>query len=124
MSLIPPYTYSDLLREVESYEKSANAKVDILTYSLAGLAIPVLTITKSAKTTSQTPKNKNLYLITARIHPSETCSSFIVSALIQELLRNRDYEDFLKNNVVKIVPMVNPDGVIFGNFRTSNTFAT
>ena len=124
MSLIPPYTYSDLLRDVESYEKSANAKVDILTYSLAGLAIPIVTITRSAKTAPQAPKNKNLYLVTARIHPSETCSSFIVSALIQELLSNRDYEEFLKSNVVKIVPMVNPDGVIFGNFRTSNASST
>lgn len=69
VSLIPPYTYSDLLRDIESYEKTPNVKVDILTYSLAGLAIPILTITKSAKT-AQSLKNKNLYLITARIHPS------------------------------------------------------
>lgn len=40
------------------------------------------------------------------------------------MLSNRDYEDFLNGNVVKIVPMVNPDGVIFGNFRTSNAAFT
>lgn len=59
-----------MLRDVESYEKSPHLKVDILTYSLAGLAIPILTITKSAKNAAQSPKKKNLYLITARIHPS------------------------------------------------------
>ena len=28
--------------------------------------------------------------------------------------------EFLRNNIVKIIPMINPDGVVFGNFRTSN----
>ena len=111
------------MEEIDIYDLSPHVKVQILTHSVSGLAIPILTITKNAKTSKPDPKKK-FYLISARIHPSETCSSFIVSALIQELLSNRDYEDFLKNNVVKIVPMVNPDGVIFGNFRTSNTLAT
>lgn len=27
--------------------------------------------------------------------------------------------EFLDKNIVKIVPMINPDGVVIGNFRTS-----
>ena len=64
-------------------------------------------------------KSRNLFLLTARIHPSETCSSFIVASLINEILTNPDYDDFLRQNTLKIIPMVNPDGEIFGNFRTS-----
>jgi murein tripeptide amidase MpaA len=57
--------------------------------------------------------------MTARIHPSETCSSFIITSFINEILTNPEYDDFLRQNTLKIIPMVNPDGVIFGNFRTS-----
>lgn len=28
-------------------------------------------------------------------------------------------KEFLERNIVKVVPMINPDGVLFGNFRTS-----
>jgi hypothetical protein len=48
VSLIPPYTYSQLLKDIEQYEKSPNVRVDILTHSVTGLAIPLLTITKGA----------------------------------------------------------------------------
>ena len=30
----------------------------------------------------------------------------------------------LEKNIVKIVPMINPDGVILGNFRTSKWLIT
>jgi len=30
-------------------------------------------------------------------------------------------KDFLEKYIVKIIPMINPDGVVFGNFRTSNS---
>lgn len=29
---------------------------------------------------------------------------------------------FLEKHIVKVVPMLNPDGVIVGNFRTSNYY--
>ena len=43
-----------------------------------------------------------------------------MSAIIKELTTNpKEYEHMLDDNVIKIVPMINPDGVIIGNARSS-----
>lgn len=43
-----------------------------------------------------------------------------MSAIIKELTSNpQEYEAMLEDNVIKIVPMINPDGVIIGNARSS-----
>jgi murein tripeptide amidase MpaA len=43
-----------------------------------------------------------------------------MSNIIKELTLNpKEYEALLDENVIKIVPMINPDGVIIGNSRAS-----
>ena len=43
-----------------------------------------------------------------------------MSAMIKELTSNpKEFEALLEDNVVKMVPMINPDGVIIGNARSS-----
>jgi hypothetical protein len=61
-----------VLRDVEEYNKSGDVKVDILTHSITGLAIPVLTITKDAysQSKSKAMKKRRVFLISGRIHPS------------------------------------------------------
>lgn len=86
ISLIPPYTYSTLLKDIEQFNKSNDLKVDILTYSISGLAIPILTVTKDACSVHAKIKNlnrKRVFLISGRIHPSQTCSSFIINGIIR-----------------------------------------
>jgi murein tripeptide amidase MpaA len=126
--LIPPYTYSRLLRDIEEFESSPHFKVEVLTHTITGLAIPLLTITKGAakerKKKMAVKQKKKVILISGRIHPSETCSSYIIVGLIRELLREENIEEFLSDNIIKIVPMLNPDGVVFGNFRTSKSYIT
>lgn len=54
----------------------------------------------------------------ARQHPGETVSSFVMQGVIDYLVSNSKECEFLRNNYIfKIVPMANPDGVIYGNFR-------
>lgn len=60
-------------------------------------------------------------ILTARVHPGESNASFIIEGVLEYLLDSDDegaYE--LRNRFVfKIVPMLNPDGVIVGNYRCS-----
>lgn len=95
-------------------------RIDILAYSLMGLAIPLLTVTNKE---SNNP-NKKVVLISCRIHPGETISSIVLEGFIRHVLENSEKKtkNLLDNAVIYIVPMINPDGVIFGNFRTSTLF--
>lgn len=59
-------------------------------------------------------------VITGRVHPGESNSSFIVEGVIRYLISDEDAAIKLRNTFVfKIVPMLNPDGVIIGNYRCS-----
>lgn len=62
-----------MLRDVEEFNKSGDVKVDILTHSITGLAIPLLTITKDAYSQSKNKimmRKRKVFLISGRIHPS------------------------------------------------------
>lgn len=62
--------------------------------------------------------NKKVVLITARIHPGESNSSHVCEGLIRRLVED-DPKDVLKRYHFYIIPMLNPDGVVAGNYRTS-----
>lgn len=58
--------------------------------------------------------------MSARVHPGESNSSFIMNGVIEFLCEDDEKAEFLWNNFVfKIIPMLNPDGVIVGNYRCS-----
>ncbi len=59
-------------------------------------------------------------ILTGRVHPGESNSSYIMEGLIDFLISNDPGALALRNRFVfKIVPMLNPDGVIIGNYRCS-----
>jgi murein tripeptide amidase MpaA len=63
---------------------------------------------------------KDLIMICARVHPGETNSSFACEGLIRFLLSDsEEANNFRTHFIIKIVPFLNPDGVIHGNYRTS-----
>ena len=68
---------------------------------------------------SPTKKSKKrIALFLARQHPGETVSSFVMQGLLDYLVSdNPEAREIRKRYIVKLVPMVNPDGVIYGNFR-------
>ena len=56
--------------------------------------------------------------MTARVHPGETMASYIIEYIIDFLLSNNPAAKSLRENFVfKIVPMLNIDGVVAGNYR-------
>lgn len=57
-------------------------------------------------------------ILTARVHPGESNSSFMMKGVIDFLTSQQEEAKFLRESFVfKIVPMLNPDGVIIGNYR-------
>ena len=65
-------------------------------------------------------KKKEGVVLTARIHPGESNSSWMMKGVIDFLISSDPEANELRNKYVfKIVPMLNPDGVINGNYRCS-----
>lgn len=59
-------------------------------------------------------------MISARVHPGEPQSSHVVEGLIRFLISDDEDAIWLRKNFVfKIIPMLNPDGVKYGNYRCS-----
>lgn len=91
---------------------------DKLATSIRGNNITVLTIT--APGTSKEIQNREIVVYSARVHPGETNSSWIMNGLIKFLTGNSKEANKLRDNFVfKIIPMLNPDGVINGSHRCS-----
>ncbi len=73
------------------------------------------------ETTSCAVKQKKpAVVLTGRIHPGETNSSFILEGLMRFLVSSDPRAKRLREKFVfYIIPMLNPDGVISGNYRCS-----
>ena len=65
-------------------------------------------------------KKRRGLIISSRVHPGETGASFMMKGIIDYLVGPSLGARMLRDNfVIKIIPMVNPDGVINGNTRCS-----
>jgi murein tripeptide amidase MpaA len=63
-------------------------------------------------------KKKEGVVLTARIHPGESIASFMMKGIIDFLVSSDPQAIELRDKFVfKIIPMLNPDGVINGNYR-------
>ncbi|XP_076191780.1 cytosolic carboxypeptidase 3 isoform X1 [Aptenodytes patagonicus] len=119
-----PYTYSNLQEYLVAISKdpvkSRFCKIHILCHSLAGNIVYVLTITNPPKSGKGT--ERKAVILTARVHPGETNSSWIMKGFLDYILGDSGKAQLLRDNFVfKVVPMLNPDGVIVGNHRCSLT---
>ncbi|XP_033106101.1 uncharacterized protein LOC117108244 isoform X2 [Anneissia japonica] len=118
-----PYTYSNLqdylLNVSNDPVKNRFCKVRVLCRSLAGNCVYILTITTPSKHPSDA-KSKKAVVLTARVHPGETNASWMMKGFLDYLTGNSADAKLLRDTFVfKIVPMLNPDGVIVGNYRCS-----
>jgi murein tripeptide amidase MpaA len=65
-------------------------------------------------------QRKRAVVLTARVHPGETNSSWMMKGLLDYLTSDTLDAKLLRDTFVfKVVPMLNPDGVIVGNYRCS-----
>ncbi len=66
--------------------------------------------------------DRKMIVLTARIHSGDTGSSFTIQGIIDFLLSNDEEAVTLRENFIfKIIPMLNPDGVVNGNSKCSLT---
>ena len=116
-----PYTYSQLgqyLSSLNMYKKIL--RMDSIGQTLDNNKLYMLIIT-NFEDSFETLANKKAIIFTARVHPGESSSSFVIQGLIEYLLSNDTKAiNLRKNYIFKIVPMLNPDGVIRGNFRMNS----
>jgi hypothetical protein len=63
VSLLPAYTYTDMLNDISQMDSCKHMATSTLTYSLVGLAIPLLTFTRGDN------PHKQVILLSCRIHP-------------------------------------------------------
>ncbi|KAJ7311108.1 hypothetical protein JRQ81_006709, partial [Phrynocephalus forsythii] len=93
-------------------------------HTLGGNPCPLLTITampasENADDLEQFRERPYVVLV-ARVHPGESNSSWVMKGTIEFLLSSDPIADLLRQCFIfKVVPMLNPDGVINGNQRCS-----
>ncbi|XP_075238320.1 cytosolic carboxypeptidase-like protein 5 isoform X2 [Lycorma delicatula] len=111
---------------------------EVVCYSLEGRRIELLTVSSHHGITSvreprlvslfpdaSTPRpfqfvDKKVIFLSARVHPGETPSSFVLNGLLSTLLSREDPVGCALRRlyVFKLIPMLNPDGVARGHYRT------
>lgn len=118
-----PYTYTDCVEDLNKImsdpTKASFCQRKVLCETLAGNKCEYLSIT-SRQNTENMAKRKGVF-ITARVHPGESVGSWMMKGVLDFLSDPSSVEaEVLRQHFVfKIVPMLNPDGVINGNYRCS-----
>ncbi|CAH8653361.1 unnamed protein product [Dicrocoelium dendriticum] len=124
MAYCYPYSFTELKHDLETMLQSVKkhgladetVKCDVLCQTEAGNSCFLLTITDPNIGDTQ----KTGVVVTARVHPGETNSSWIMLGLMRFLCGNSPEVVQLRSRFVFfLVPMLNPDGVIIGNYRSS-----
>ncbi|CAK9117122.1 unnamed protein product [Durusdinium trenchii] len=113
-----PYTYSmlrwTLNHLVRDPATRSFCQLKRLAATVGQARCDMLTITNSCIDR----KTKKVVIVSARVHPGESNASWLVHGLIGFLLSSTAEAQVLRDNFVWIcVPMLNPDGVICGNYR-------
>ena len=123
-----PFTYTDLNRDLNFYTKNENDKYIFfnrkkLCSTIIGNEVEYFSINNTFikyPFSSTNIENKKGVVLFGRQHPSETVGSWTIKGAMDFLLGDSDEANYLRDNFVfKIVPMINVDGVICGNTRTS-----
>mmetsp|Transcript_32094 Transcript_32094/g.46655 ORF Transcript_32094/g.46655 Transcript_32094/m.46655 type:complete len:511 (-) Transcript_32094:2136-3668(-) len=122
-----PYTYNHLQQYLYKLELNPSRAIymqrDLLCNTLSGNRCDLLTITNQSsyyECKVRTRREKKVVVLTARVHPGETNASWICEGIIDFVTgMSLEAKELRSKYVFKIIPMLNPDGVINGNYRTS-----
>ena len=117
-----PYTYSDcceLLQCLCTNETKDKIRKTVLCKTLAGNDCEMVIITNFLSRPEEIALRRAV-ILTSRVHPGESNASFLMHGTLEYLVSDDEGARYLRDNFVfKVIPMLNPDGVIVGNYRTS-----
>ncbi|KFR13027.1 Cytosolic carboxypeptidase 4, partial [Opisthocomus hoazin] len=124
-----PYTYSTMMSHLDILEQNRNPKKvywrqQTLCQTLGGNLCPLLTITAMPESEKRDDLdqfcNRPYVFLMARVHPGESNASWVMKGTLEFLVSSDPIADLLRKCFIfKIVPMLNPDGVINGSHRCS-----
>ncbi|KAG5177403.1 hypothetical protein JKP88DRAFT_158854, partial [Tribonema minus] len=122
-----PYTYARLRGALAALgrdaARAAVARRTTLCRTLAGNDVPLVTVTAACcggGGGAQQLARRPAVVLTARVHPGESNASWIMDGLLRFLTGAHPAAAALRERFVfKVIPMLNPDGVINGNHRAS-----
>ena len=106
--------------------------------SLGGLRVDLITISschnmlpqreprlQSLFTDTTTPRaqkfaEKKVYFLSSRVHPGETPASHVFNGFLKFIMKKDDprAQELRRMFVFKLIPILNPDGVKGGHYRT------
>ncbi|KAJ8930881.1 hypothetical protein NQ314_016301 [Rhamnusium bicolor] len=121
--LAPPYSYTRLQTFLNTLEKKAtylseNFKRELLESSVQKRRLDLITIGSLDR--NQPKSKRRVVAIMARVHPGESPASFVCQGLLELLISSNSIATVLREHVIfKIIPMLNPDGVFLGNYRST-----
>ncbi|KFP34107.1 Cytosolic carboxypeptidase 4, partial [Colius striatus] len=124
-----PYTYSTMMSHLDILEQNRNPKKvywrqQTLCQTLGGNLCPLITITAMPESKKRDDleqfSSRPYVFLTARVHPGESNASWVMKGTLEFLMSSDPIADLLRKCFIfKIIPMLNPDGVINGNHRCS-----
>nr|XP_050851356.1 cytosolic carboxypeptidase 6 [Vespula vulgaris] len=118
-ALTYPYSYNRYLGHLNNLStRIAYVHRETLATSIQKRKVELITI--KSDTDNDRELTRKVVVILARIHPGESPSSFVCQGLMDFLVSTHPIAQVLRHYVIfKIVPMINPDGVFFGNYRST-----
>ena len=123
-SYCPPYTLAKLQNTIKSVTsllcQTILLRQEQLCLSLSGLGVPLLICTETSQLSNILPEEERpAIFVIARVHPGESCGSHMMHGFLKEIFSNSEAARSLRELFCfYMVPMMNPDGVVIGNFRT------
>jgi hypothetical protein len=113
-----PYNYTKLRlfldREKLNCAPGVLWEESVLCKTLGGLDVPLITIREEPS------RPKRQITVTARVHPGETVGSFMCEGFLHFAVSKAQEAVSLRRQFdIVVIPMLNPDGVVAGNNRTS-----
>lgn len=121
-----PYTLIDHHQHLESISKNHSGlnlhnilRRSVLCKTLSGKNCDLLSISDFSSST-QEQKARRAVIISSRVHPGEAQASWMMRGVIDFLVGESDVARVLRRLFVfQIIPVLNPDGVYYGNSRCS-----